>query len=70
MGGNAYLSLEDESDPFSGGLKYVAMPPTKRFRDMEQLSGGTGPEGVGRGGQVGARGCRQGGQVGARGIGI
>ena len=23
-----------------GGIKYHAMPPMKRFRDMEQLSGG------------------------------
>ncbi|KAI9223092.1 RecF/RecN/SMC [Blastocladiella britannica] len=39
-GGTAYLSLESEDDPFSSGIKYHAMPPGKRFRDMEQLSGG------------------------------
>jgi structural maintenance of chromosome 1 len=27
-------------EPYAGGIKYHAMPPMKRFRDMEQLSGG------------------------------
>lgn len=40
MGGAAYLSLESEEEPFLHGIKFTAMPPTKRFRDMEQLSGG------------------------------
>ncbi|KAG6813644.1 hypothetical protein H0H92_008881 [Tricholoma furcatifolium] len=40
MGGVAYLSLEDSEEPYTGGIKYHAMPPMKRFRDMEQLSGG------------------------------
>lgn len=40
QGGNAYLSLDDMEEPYKGGLKFNAMPPTKRFRDMEQLSGG------------------------------
>merc|ERR1712176_471443 len=40
LGGNAYLSLDDSEEPFSGGIKFNAMPPMKRFRDMEQLSGG------------------------------
>jgi structural maintenance of chromosome 1 len=40
LGGNAYLSLDDSDEPYLGGLKYNAMPPMKRFRDMEQLSGG------------------------------
>lgn len=39
-GGQAYLSLENPEDPYLAGIKYTAMPPTKRFRDMEQLSGG------------------------------
>jgi structural maintenance of chromosome 1 len=39
-GGQAYLSLENSEDPYLGGVKFSAMPPTKRFRDMEQLSGG------------------------------
>jgi len=39
-GGQAYLSLESTDEPFLAGIKYSAMPPTKRFRDMEQLSGG------------------------------
>uniref|UniRef100_A0A7S4E0N4 RecF/RecN/SMC N-terminal domain-containing protein n=1 Tax=Lotharella globosa TaxID=91324 RepID=A0A7S4E0N4_9EUKA len=40
MGGNAYLNLEDPDKPFLSGIKYNAMPPGKRFRDMDQLSGG------------------------------
>ncbi|KAJ7638242.1 condensin complex subunit SMC1 [Roridomyces roridus] len=40
MGGVAYLSLEDNEEPYTAGIKYHAMPPMKRFRDMDQLSGG------------------------------
>ncbi|KAJ1972477.1 Structural maintenance of chromosomes protein 1 [Dimargaris xerosporica] len=40
LGGTAYLSLEDSEEPYLQGVKYHAMPPMKRFRDMEQLSGG------------------------------
>jgi len=40
FGGQAYLSLESNEDPFSHGIKFNAMPPKKGFRDMEQLSGG------------------------------
>lgn len=40
LGGNAYISLDDTDEPYKGGLKFNAMPPMKRFRDMEQLSGG------------------------------
>ena len=40
IGGTAYLALEDPSAPFLHGIKYTAMPPGKRFRDMDQLSGG------------------------------
>lgn len=40
MGGTAYLSLEQHDEPYLGGIKYNTMPPTKRFRDMDQLSGG------------------------------
>lgn len=40
LGGKAFLSLDDSDEPFLGGIKYNAMPPMKRFRDMEQLSGG------------------------------
>jgi structural maintenance of chromosome 1 len=40
LGGNAYLSLDDTEEPYLGGIKYNAMPPMKRFRDMDQLSGG------------------------------
>lgn len=40
LGGSAYLTLEDEDEPYNSGIKYHAMPPMKRFRDMELLSGG------------------------------
>ncbi|KAG2094389.1 uncharacterized protein F5147DRAFT_779008 [Suillus discolor] len=40
MGGIAYLSLQDSEEPYNAGIKYHAMPLMKRFRDMEQLSGG------------------------------
>ncbi|KAG6820541.1 hypothetical protein H0H93_015712 [Arthromyces matolae] len=32
--------LNNFQEPYNGGIKYHAMPPMKRFRDMEQLSGG------------------------------
>lgn len=38
--GTAYLALEDTEEPYLGGIKFTAMPPHKRFRDLEQLSGG------------------------------
>lgn len=40
LGGTAYLSLEDEEEPYLDGVNYNAMPPMKRFCDMELLSGG------------------------------
>jgi structural maintenance of chromosome 1 len=41
LGGNAYLDIEeDTATPYLSGIKYHAMPPLKRFRDMEHLSGG------------------------------
>ncbi|KAK4521187.1 uncharacterized protein ATC70_013132 [Mucor velutinosus] len=40
LGGTAYLTAEDEDEPYLEGITYHAMPPMKRFRDMEQLSGG------------------------------
>jgi len=39
-GGSAYLDLEDTQEPYNGGIKFTAMPPAKRFRDMHLLSGG------------------------------
>lgn len=39
-GGSASLTLEDEDEPFNGGVRYHATPPLKRFKDMEYLSGG------------------------------
>lgn len=32
--------MEDTDEPYLDGIKYHAMPPMKRFRDMEHLSGG------------------------------
>ncbi|KAK9474689.1 RecF/RecN/SMC protein [Dipodascopsis tothii] len=40
LGGNAYLTAEDLDEPYLEGIKYHAMPPMKRFRDMDLLSGG------------------------------
>ncbi|KAL6980093.1 sugar transporter protein [Sarracenia purpurea var. burkii] len=40
LGGTTYLNLDNEDEPFLHEIKHTAMPPTKRFRDMEQLSGG------------------------------
>ena len=39
-GGSAYLTLEEEDEPYLAGIRYHAMPPMKRFKDMEFLSGG------------------------------
>ncbi len=54
LGGQAYLHVDNEEEPFAGGVKYTAIPPAKRFRDMEQLSGegvqGRGVRTVYRGG--------------------
>lgn len=38
--GNAYLLLENNSEPYLEGIKYYAMPPRKRYREMKSLSGG------------------------------
>lgn len=40
LGGTAYLSLENNQEPFLHGMRYHAMPPMKRFREMDSLSGG------------------------------
>ena len=40
LGGTAYLSLDNAEEPYLHGMRYNAMPPMKRFREMEQLSGG------------------------------
>lgn len=40
LGGSASLDVEDDDEPYLSGVKYHAMPPLKRFRDMEHLSGG------------------------------
>lgn len=36
----SFLDMEDGDEPYLDGIKYHAMPPLKRFRDMEHLSGG------------------------------
>eukprot|EP01029_Cantina_marsupialis_P009965 TRINITY_DN228_c5_g1_i1.p1 TRINITY_DN228_c5_g1~~TRINITY_DN228_c5_g1_i1.p1 ORF type:complete len:1247 (-),score=467.12 TRINITY_DN228_c5_g1_i1:180-3653(-) len=38
--GTAYLEVESHDEPYNAGVKYSCMPPMKRFREMEQLSGG------------------------------
>ncbi|KAG8387646.1 hypothetical protein BUALT_Bualt02G0043000 [Buddleja alternifolia] len=40
VGGTAYLNLENPDEPYLYGIKYSAMPPTKRYCDMSHLSGG------------------------------
>lgn len=41
MGGTAYLSMvNSEDEPFLSGVSFTAMPPSKRWRQMEALSGG------------------------------
>ena len=40
LGGNAFLTLDNTEEPYLGGVRFTAMPPMKRFRDMDQLSGG------------------------------
>ena len=32
--------LEQSEEPYLAGVTYTTMPPAKRFRDMDQLSGG------------------------------
>lgn len=39
-GGSAFLSLENSEEPYLEGIRFHAMPPMKRFLDMDQLSGG------------------------------
>lgn len=39
-GGSAYLTLENDEDPYLNGVKYQVKLPTKRFQEMENLSGG------------------------------
>ncbi|KAM0671986.1 chromosome segregation ATPase [Ordospora colligata] len=38
--GNAYLVLENQAEPYKGGVGFHLMPPSKRFREMRLLSGG------------------------------
>ena len=32
--------MDNNEEPFAGGIRYHTIPPGKQFRDMEQLSGG------------------------------
>ena len=34
------MTLENSDEPFLGGVNFTAMPPSKRYREMEMLSGG------------------------------
>jgi len=38
--GSAYLTLENTDEPYLNGVRFSATPPMKRFREIEQLSGG------------------------------
>ncbi|ODV89288.1 hypothetical protein CANCADRAFT_3915 [Tortispora caseinolytica NRRL Y-17796] len=38
--GSAYLTLDNTSEPYLGGIRFHAVPPSKQFRDIGQLSGG------------------------------
>lgn len=38
--GSAYLTLEDNDEPYNSGTKYHAVPPMKRFMTIDALSGG------------------------------
>ncbi|KAF8471838.1 hypothetical protein BDZ91DRAFT_677116 [Kalaharituber pfeilii] len=40
VGGQASLDTEENNEPYLEGIKYHVIPPSKRFRDMEHLSGG------------------------------
>ena len=37
---DTFLTEVPKKEPYNAGIKYHAMPPMKRFRDMDQLSGG------------------------------
>jgi structural maintenance of chromosome 1 len=40
LGGKAFLNLTDKEEPYNGEIDFSAIPPMKRFRGMESLSGG------------------------------
>lgn len=40
LGGQAYMELENEADPFVGGLILKAQPPGKKVTRLDSLSGG------------------------------
>eukprot|EP00730_Choanoeca_flexa_P000570 TRINITY_DN10252_c0_g1_i3.p1 TRINITY_DN10252_c0_g1~~TRINITY_DN10252_c0_g1_i3.p1 ORF type:complete len:991 (+),score=395.20 TRINITY_DN10252_c0_g1_i3:179-2974(+) len=40
LGGTASLTIDNQDEPYLDGVSYHAMPPMKRHRQMEELSGG------------------------------
>ncbi|KAJ1481285.1 P-loop containing nucleoside triphosphate hydrolase protein [Baffinella frigidus] len=46
VGGSAYLTLNNQDEPYLDGIKYDTIPPGKRFMDMTHLSGGEKPMAV------------------------
>ena len=40
VGGSAYLTLNNQEEPYLDGIKFDTIPPGKRFMDMAHLSGG------------------------------
>lgn len=39
-GGMAHMNLETSREPYKAGVRFTAMPPNKRYMEMDQLSGG------------------------------
>jgi structural maintenance of chromosome 1 len=39
-GGVAHMHLETSREPYTAGVRFSAMPPNKRYMEMDQLSGG------------------------------
>ena len=40
LGGSAFLNLENSLNPFLGGISFSVIPPSKRHRTINSLSGG------------------------------
>jgi len=38
--GMAYLTLDSVEEPYLGGVRFSAVPPSKTYRSIDQLSGG------------------------------
>ncbi|KAL0239317.1 hypothetical protein PCE1_005004 [Barthelona sp. PCE] len=39
-GGYAFLTIDDDETPFDAKVRFSAMPPTKKYKDISALSGG------------------------------